>query len=224
MPAQNRRGMRHSGSSLGALKVRAARLRRPLQTLLSSTPTASPAEFRPYRRFVSWFVLSFIVVGSVYLLTSVGVSIYRRRHVVPTPDKVSVQITEAEIRGCFDDLDDLRQRLEKHLENFPHLLAGYDRADAQRWDEEGNSWHQQWKALGLRCRFKELPQTPLRKELEQMTGVYLALGDTYDLHIRAVKRFGTELAPRMDDIHTRIKRIGERLNQSASSPPGENKP
>jgi hypothetical protein len=44
---------------------------------LPQTQTASPPEFRSYRRFVSWFVLSFIVVGSVYLLTSVGVSIYR---------------------------------------------------------------------------------------------------------------------------------------------------
>jgi hypothetical protein len=51
-----------------------------------------------------------------------------------------------------------------------------------------------------------------------MTGVYLALGDTYDLHTRAVKRFGTDLAPRMDDINDRMKKIGERLNQPASSP------
>jgi hypothetical protein len=173
---------------------------------------------------VSWFVLLFILIGGVYLLTSVGVSIYRRRHVVPTPNRVSAQVTEDEIKSCFDELDDVRQRLAKHLENFHHLLASYDRAEAQRWAEEGNSWHQQWQALGQRCRFNELPVTRLRKELEQMTGAYLALGDTYNLHIRAFKRFGTELAPRMDDIHERMKKIGERLNQSASSPPGENKP
>jgi hypothetical protein len=173
---------------------------------------------------VSWFVLSFIVVGSVYLLSSVGVSIYRRRHVVPTPDKVSAQVTENEIRGCFEDLDDVRQRLAKHLENFHHLLASYDRDEAQRWAEEGNSWHQEWKALGQRCRFNELPVTRLRKELEQMTGAYLALGDTYDLHTRAVKRFGTELAPRLDDIHKRMKLIDESLKKKSGSPPGESKP
>jgi hypothetical protein len=203
--------------------VRAARLRRPLQIVLAQTQPASPPEFRSYRRFVSWFVLSFIVVGSVYLLTSVGVSIYRRRHVVTSPDRVSAQVTDAEIRSCFDELDDVRQGLAKHLENFHHLLASYDRAEVQRWDDEGNSWRQGWKALGQRCRFNELPQTHLRRQLEQMTGVYLALGDTYDLHTRAVKRFGTDLAPRMDDINDRMKKIGERLNQPASSP-GENKP
>jgi hypothetical protein len=190
---------------------------------LPQTQTASPPEFRSYRRFVSWFVLSFIVVGSVYLLTSVGVSIYRRRHVVPTPDRVSAEVTDAEIRSCFDELDDVRQGLKKHLENFHNLLASYDRAEVQRWDDEGNSWRQGWRALGQRCRFNELPQTHLRKEREQMTGVYLALGNTYDLHTRAVKTFGTDLAPRMDDIRDRMKKIGERLNQSASSP-GENNP
>lgn len=173
---------------------------------------------------MSWFVLSFIVVGSVYLLSSVGVSIYRRRHVVLTGDKVSAQVTDAEIRSCYDELDDVQRVLAKHLENFPHLMSSYSAAEAQSWAEEGTSWMQQWRALGQRCRFKELPQTHLRKELEQMTGVYLALGDTYDLHTRAVKRFGTELAPRMDDIQKRMKLIDESLTKKSGSPPGESKP
>jgi len=173
---------------------------------------------------VSWFVLSFILIGGVYLLTSVGVSIYRRRHVVPTGDKVSAQVTESEVRGCFDELDDVRQRLEKHLWSFPHLMASYDLDEAQRWAEEGISWHGQWKALGQRCRFGELPVTRLRKELEQMAAAHVELGDTYDLYTRAFKRSSTELAPRMKRIHDRMKDIGERLNKSSAAPPGENKP
>jgi hypothetical protein len=203
--------------------VRAARLRRPLQTVLPATQTASPAEFRPYRRFVSWFVLLFILLGGVYLLTSVGVSIYRRRHVVPVGAKVSAEVTDAEIRGCFDELDDLRQRLERHLENFNHLLASYDPAEAQSWAEEGTSWHGQWKALGQRCRFGELPATRLRKQLEQMAAAHEQLGQAYERARVEVKRFGTDLAPSMDRIRKGMKEIGERLNQPASSP-GENKP
>ncbi|HXU84095.1 MAG TPA: hypothetical protein VN914_22025 [Polyangia bacterium] len=188
---------------------------------MPSTQIASPAEFRPYRRFVSWLVLSIILVGSIYLLSSVGVSIYRRRHVVPSPNKVSAQVTESEIRGCFDELDDVRQGLEKHLENFHHLLASYDPAEAQRWAEEGYSWNQQWRALGQRCRFGELPVTRLRKELEQMAAAHEDLGQTHDLYTSQFKSFGSKLAPRMDRIRDRMKKIGERLNQSAGSPPQE---
>lgn len=188
------------------------------------TQTASPAEFRPYRRFVSWLVLSVIVLGSVYLLTSVGVSIYRRRNVSPVGDKVSTQFTDSEIVSCYEELDDVRQGLQKHLENFHHLLASYDQAEAQRWAEEGNSWTAGWKVLGQRCRFGELPAARLRKELEQMAAAHEELGQTNDLYTRAFKRFGTDLAPRMDRIRDRMKKIGERLAKSSAPPPGENKP
>ena len=173
---------------------------------------------------MSWFVLLFILIGSVYLLTSVGVSIYRRRHAVPVGDKVSVQVTDAEIHSCFEELGEVRQGLEKHLEAFHHLLASYDPAEAQRWAEEGNSWHGTWRALGLRCRFGELPATRLRKELEQMAAAHEELGQTHDLYTKAFKRFGAELAPRMDRIRERMKKIGERLAKSSASSPGENKP
>jgi len=204
--------------------VRAVRLRRPPKDPLSPPQPASPAEFRPYRRFVSWLVLSCIVVGSVYLLSSVGVTIYRRRHVPPVAEKVSAQVTDSEIVSCYEELDDVRQGLQRHLENFHHLLASYDQAEAQRWAEEGNSWTAGWKALGQRCRFGELPVTRLRKELEQIAAAHEELGQTNDLYTRAFKRFGVELAPRMDRVRERMKKIGERLAKSSASPPGENKP
>jgi hypothetical protein len=173
---------------------------------------------------VSWFTLSFIILGSVYLLTSVGVSIYRRRHAVPTGELVSAQLTDGEIRGCYQDLDDLMQGLHKHLENFHHLLAGYDPAEAQRWEEEGTVWRGEWKVLGQRCRFHELPATRLRKELEEMSTAHADLGQTHEIYTRALKRFGREQAPRLDQIRKRVHKIGERLAKSSAAPPGENKP
>jgi hypothetical protein len=169
-------------------------------------------------------VLSFIVLGSVYLLTSVGVSIYRRRHLVPTEPMVSTHITDAELKSCFDELDEVRQALKKHLESFHHLMAGYDPAEAQRWAEEGMAWNNQWRALGQRCRFGELRLTRMRKQLEEMAAAYDDLGQTHDIYTKAFKRFGTELAPRMDRISQRMNKIRERLAQSSASPPGENKP
>jgi hypothetical protein len=234
MPARNRKGTRQTARNRKGTRQTAPRWEpsrcEPLgsaarrQTVLPPTQTASPAEFRPYRRFVSWLVLSIIVIGSVLLLTSVGVTIYRRRHVVPVGDKVSVQVTDGEITSCFDELDDVRQGLEKHLDAFHHLLGGYDQAEAQRWAEAGTAWTAEWRALGKRCRFSELPATRLRKELEQMATAHEDLGQTHDLYTKAFKRFGTELAPRMDRIRKRMKDIGERLNKAAPTPPGENKP
>jgi glutathionyl-hydroquinone reductase len=193
---------------------------------LSPPPPASPAEFRPYRRFVSWFVLSFVTIGSVYLLVSVGVSIYRQRHIVLNGAIVSAEITDAELRSCFDELDDVRQALDRHLEDFHHLLAGYDPAEAQRWADEGTVWQGQWRVLGQRCRFDEIRATHLRKELEEMAAAYNELGQTREIYTKALKRFGTEQAPRLDRIRQRMQMIHERIDRkaSASAAPGENKP
>jgi hypothetical protein len=193
---------------------------------LSPPPPASPAEFRPYRRFVSWFVLSFVSLGSIYLLLSVGVSIYRQRHIVLNGAIVSAEITDAELRSCFNELDDVRQGLEKHLEDFHHLLAHYDPAEAQRWADEGTVWQGQWRVLGQRCRFEEIRATHLRKELEEMVAAYNELGQTREIYTKALKRFGTDQAPRLDRIRLRMQKIGEHIatKSSAEVSPGENKP
>jgi glutathionyl-hydroquinone reductase len=192
---------------------------------LSPPPPASPAEFRPYRRFVSWFVLSFVSLGSFYLLLSVGVSIYRQRHIVLDGAIVSAEITDAELRSCFDELDDVRQGLEKHLEDFHHLLAHYDPNEAQRWADEGTVWQGQWRVLGRRCRFDEIRATHFRKELEEMAAAYNELGQTREIYTKALKRFGTDQAPRLDRIRLRMHEIDERIaKKSSAASSGENKP
>jgi len=130
---------------------------------LSPPQTASPPEFRPYRRFVSWFVLVFVSLGSAYLLVSVAVSIYRRRHAVPIGAPVSANATDGEIQSCYDELDDVTQGLLKHLENFHHLLAGYDPGEAQSWADEGQVWLGQLHVLRTRCRFDQMRGHRLRK-------------------------------------------------------------
>jgi hypothetical protein len=169
-------------------------------------------------------VLSFVSIGSIYLLVSVGVSIYRQRHPVATGAKISDQITEAELHSCYEDLDDLRQALEKHLESFHHLLAGYETAEAQRWAEEGTNWQAQWRVLGERCRFDEIRATPHRKELEEMAAAYADLAQTRDIYTKAFKRFGTDQAPRLERIRKRMQKIGERIASAPASPPEESKP
>jgi hypothetical protein len=189
---------------------------------LSQTQTAAPPEFRRYRRFVSWFVLVFVGLGSAYLLVSVAVSIYRRRHAVPTAALVSEQVTDREIGSCYEELDDVTEGLLKHLENFHHLLAGYDPSEAQRWAEEGQVWQRQWRVLGRRCRFDQIRGRRLRKELEEMAAAYEELGQTQQIYTKALVRFGKDQAPRLDAIRTRMQRIGERLAKQSAAPPGEN--
>lgn len=188
----------------------------------SSSPPAqsSPAEFRPYRRFVTLFVLTFVFVGTAYLTTSVSVSIYRRRNPVPTGERLTALISEKEVKSCYEELGDVMSGLQKHLEKFHHLLGGYDPAEAQRWGDEGGLWRGQWRALGQRCRFGEIRPARLRKEFEEMAGVYDDLGETHRSYTDELTRFGRQQAPRLDRIRLKLRRIGERLS-NAAAPSGE---
>src|SRR5262245_38061456 len=113
---------------------------------MATEPAAPPGEFRRYRRFVSWFVLTFVSLGSVYLLVSVGVTIYRRRHAVPIGAPIGTIASASDLEGCLEELTDVEQGLERHLQNFHHLLAHYDAHEAQRWSEDRSFWLGQWKA------------------------------------------------------------------------------
>jgi hypothetical protein len=173
---------------------------------------------------VSLFVLAFVTIGSIYMLISVGVSIYRRRHAVPTGAVVSEMVTRSEIAGCYEELDDVMQGLGKYLENFHHLLGHYDPAEAQRWADEGSVWRGQWKVLGARCRFHEIRGVKLRKELEEMAAAYDEMGRIQQVYTNELLRFGRDQAPRLDRIRERIQKIGEKVAGASAAASGETKP
>jgi hypothetical protein len=202
-------------------------VRSPWKNRLSANPPPAPAqEFRPYRRLVSGFVLIFIFAGSGYLLVSVGVSIYRQRHAVPTGATVGARLSPAELRGCWQELSDVAESLEKHVEKSHYLLGGYDPEEAQRWADEGAFWRNQWKVLGQRCRLSAAHAAGGPKELEQMLGAYRDLHETEAAYTKELMRFGREQIPRLDRVRERIDRIGKRLESLGAEPAtsGDHKP
>src|SRR5262245_36362302 len=138
--------------------------------------STSPTEFRRYRRFLSWFVLGFVSLGSAYMLVSVGVSIYRWRHAVPTGAPVGPAASVADLQGCLAELQVVEQALERHLENFHNVLAQY--GSDESWSDSESFWLGQWKAAGERCRFRERRKGPLAKSWDELRVIYDELNNT----------------------------------------------
>ena len=181
---------------------------------MSSEPSSqTPGEFRPYRRFVSLFILTFVSLGSIYMLVSVGVTIYRRQHAVPLGSPVGVVTSEAEIESCHEELSDVADGLEKHLENFHHLVAHYDAEEAQRWAEDQSFWLGQWRAAGGRCHFQQRRAGPLAKEWDHLGIVHEELRETEASYTKELLRFGHDQAPRLDRIRKSLAEIGARLSE-----------
>jgi len=177
----------------------------------SDQTAAPPNEFRPYRRFLSWFILLFVSLGSVYLLSSIGVTIYRRRHAVPLGSRVSEMATAQELRSCFEELKDVVEGLDRYLESSHRLLGHYDADEVQQWASAGAFWRGQWNAVGKRCAFGNHKG----KEWEELSVVHDLLRETEASYTQEIQRFGRELTPRLDRMRERLGRIESHLGEKA---------
>lgn len=188
-----------------------------------NAPSPNPApEYRSYRRFLSVLVLTLVSLGTAYLLSSVAIALYRQRNAVPTGDRVGTPMTEGELRGCWQELDDVLVALQKHVEEFHVLLGRYQAEDAQHWANEGTVWRTRWRLLGERCRFPTVGPSPRRKELEAMVAVWRDLDETERIYARELSRFGRDQTPRLDRIRNRLTLIGQRLeaeSKATTAPP-----
>jgi hypothetical protein len=180
--------------------------------------STSPAEFRRYRRFLSWLVLGFVSLGSAYMLVSVGVTIYRRRNAVPSGAPIGALASPGDVQGCHEEVSVVEQALERHLENFHNLLAHYDAAEAQRWAESESFWLGQWKAAGERCRFAEPRKGPLAKSWAELGAIYDELKDTEATYTKELQRFARHQAPRLDQMRERLKAVGRRIGTTIAAP------
>ena len=191
---------------------------------MPSEQPASPAEFRRYRRFLSWFVLTFVTVGSFYLLASVGVTIYRRRHAVPTGAPVGVMASASDLRSCAEELTDVKRALERHLGDFHNLLAHYDAAEAQSWYENEAFWLGQWKAAAERCRYAVPRKGQFAKEWEELRVIHEDLRDIEQTYTKGLLRFAQQQGPRLDSMRGRLASVGRRIDDIVAAPPGVNQP
>jgi hypothetical protein len=185
---------------------------------MPSEQPASPPEFRRYRRFLSWLVLGFVSVGSAYMLVSVGVTIYRWRNAVPSGAPVTLPVSAADLKGCLDELSDVEQALERHLENFHNLLAHYDAAEANQWAENESFWLGQWKAAGQRCRFGERRKGPLAKSWYELGVVYDELRRTEKTYTEELQGFAQRQAPRLDQMRERLESVSRQIGNTSAAP------
>ena len=184
----------------------------------------TPGEFRRYRRLLSWLVLGFVSLGSAYLLVSVGVTIDRRRRAVSAGEPVGAQASTDDLESCAEELADVEQGLERHLQNFHGLLAHYDASEAQRWSEDRGFWLGQWKAADERCRYAE-PRPGLHaKEWEDLAVIHADLRDTEAVYTKELLHFGQKQAPRLDLIRGRLEKVGRRIGADAPATAASPKP
>ena len=195
---------------------------RPTPPLDDNEPLP-PGEFRPYRRFVSWFILTFVTLGCTYLLVSVAVTIYRRRNAVPSGASVGAEATAADLESCQQELSDVTHGLASHLENF-QLIAHYDADEAQRWAEDRAFWLGQWKAADQRCHFAAARPGQFTKEWEQLAVIHAELHETEASYNKELLRFGKDQAPRLARIKERLDRVGKKLGTSIGAGPAEPPP
>jgi hypothetical protein len=173
----------------------------------------SAQEFRSYRRFLARAVLLIICLGSGYLLTSVGVGIYRERHPSLNGPPVSAHMTREELLGCWQELADEALELQERFEDLHDLLEG---DKAQSWAEGVYRWRDRWHKLAQRCRLDGAGVVSRPKELDNMAAAYSELADMEAVYTKDLLRFGKELSPQLARLRKQIDSIGQRLERASA--------
>ncbi|HEY2903841.1 MAG TPA: hypothetical protein VGL59_24865 [Polyangia bacterium] len=184
----------------------------------SESAASSPGEFRRYRRFVSLFILSFVSIGSTYLLISVGVTIYRRQHAVPLGSPIGTIASAEQLESCYEELSDVTLGLERHLDNFHNLIAGYDAEEAQRWGDDRSFWLNQWHAAANRCHFDNPRPGKAGRQWSELAVVHADLRDIEASYNQELLRFSKDQAPAMDRIRDRLDKISKQLTAEQDPP------
>lgn len=184
----------------------------------SESAASSPGEFRRYRRFVSLFILSFVSVGSIYLLISVGVTIYRRQHAVPLGSPIGAVASAEELESCYEELSDVTLGLERHLDNFQSLVGHYDAEEAQRWGDDSAFWLGQWRAAGDRCHFEQPRAGKTGKHWSELAVVHADLRTIEASYQSELLRFSHDQAPALDRIRDRLDKISRQLTAEQDPP------
>jgi len=160
-------------------------------------------------------VLGIIVVGSVWILVSVGAAIAKDSRVLSPGENSSADTKPTDLHQCFEEIAESSLGLSKHLESFHRLLGHYDKGEAQQWANAAARWRLSWKRTGASCQFDSPTRTnpgPLAKEFEQLAALHAELGTTESIYRQELIRFGVEQAPRLDRIRTRLEAVQKRLS------------
>lgn len=159
-----------------------------------------------------------VTLGAVWILTSVGLSIFQASRVASPEAFASRKVDKDAVVECVAETGELTARLAKHLESFHILLGRYDQSAAQDWANEGGKWRKLWVRAGKECinhlRIKRpTADAKLRREIEQLEFVHRELGAIEASYTRELKRFGEEQAPRLDRIRDSIAQITKRIER-----------
>ena len=183
---------------------------------MASEQPAPPSEFRPYRRFVSWFVLIFVSLGSAYLLVSVG------RDDLPPPQRRPAgrarrrDRVDRRPRGLPRGADRRRAGAGAPPRELPPPARALRR---RRGPALGRGPRRSGSASGrppASAATSAEPRTgPLAKEWEELGVIHAELRDTEASYTKELLRFGTEPGatprshPRADSTSVG-RRIGSR--------------
>jgi hypothetical protein len=175
---------------------------------MSSQSTATPTDpdYRKYRRFIAVLTLSLIGTSVIWVLVSVGLTISHRASLTPPGDGTRPAGGSVDLSACRDELAAHASALERHLENFHHLLGSYHPDDAQKWAEEGLLWRLAWSDMAARCQFSALGASG-SKAHERMATAHASLGDIQARVTAELKRFGTDHATRLQQIRSQLETI-----------------
>jgi hypothetical protein len=161
-------------------------------------------EFRPYRRALGAVVAAFSVGAILYLLASIGVSVFSKRRVPLQGKPIDARNVE-EVLTCQDDVERLFRELKDETFRLLGLVGKNDTDVAEQWDDFSKRWHDRWSEVGQRCRFAELRDRGLGAEFDRLAWAHEDLEDMKLKFAALLRNYIDEQGPHIESIRRSLE-------------------
>lgn len=164
----------------------------------------TPSEFRPYRRLFQG-VFAFVAIGGViFLLISIGLSVFGRRDAGPLPAQISGQPSVDEQVACQREVQGLFDELNQQLFERQKDVSKSDVDVLSKWEAWRERWHRRWTEVGYRCRFEGSKGKGLGDAYDRMAYVHEDLEEIEQRFDAQLNRFLNHEAPHVAEIRAAL--------------------
>src|SRR5262249_44684120 len=144
-------------------------------------------------------------VGAIlYLLASIGVSVFAKRH-VPLQGKPIDASNIDEVLTCQTDVEQLFKELNEETFGLQGLVGKKDTDLAQQWEDFSKRWHDRWTEVDQRCRFSEMRDRGLGADFDRLAWAHADLEDMKLKFAALLRNYIDDQVPHIESIRRSLE-------------------
>ncbi len=132
----------------------------------------------------------------------------------------SPKLSSLKLKTCLKSLEVMYAELVEQVEKSFWGNAGRDQ-QLEKWKTWSNDWNKRFEKLGMQCALTNLKTRQKPKTVILLTGIYQHIEYFHKRHSRLVRRYVTENAEALTQLHSLFQRAEQEIESLEGKPIGK---